>query len=135
MAVWPFCLPWPRTSVTVIPDTPICSSASRTSSTLLGLMMALINFIVSLQRALQIRRQRRLCVVRQLVTGGRDVEDVDRLGAFRRNQHQIDVTPMPRDHLADAMQQSDFIARDDIQNRILLRREIVRMDHRDEAAN
>src|SRR5436309_3550693 len=45
-AVCPFCLPCPRTSVTVTPDTPSLPSASFTSSTLLGRIIALINFIV-----------------------------------------------------------------------------------------
>src|SRR3954469_14185997 len=49
MAVWPFCLPCPRTSVTVRPEAPICSSASLTSSTLFGRTMALISCIHLLQ--------------------------------------------------------------------------------------
>src|SRR6266850_816357 len=49
MAVWPFCLPYPRTSVTVMPATFIFPSASLTSSTLFGRMMALIIFIGRLQ--------------------------------------------------------------------------------------
>src|SRR5690606_26421367 len=44
-SVWPFCRPKPLTSVTVIPCTPIAESASRTSSSLNGLMMALTIFI------------------------------------------------------------------------------------------
>jgi uncharacterized membrane protein len=43
--VWPFCLPNPFTSVTVIPDMPISDNASRTSSNLKGLTIAVINFI------------------------------------------------------------------------------------------
>src|SRR6266496_4847372 len=56
-AVWPFCLPWPRTSVTVMPEMLSLPSASLTSSTLLGRTMALINFIVALQHAREIGRQ------------------------------------------------------------------------------
>src|SRR5690606_18542102 len=45
ISVWPFCRPKPLTSETVIPATPIAPSASRTSSSLNGLMMAMMNFI------------------------------------------------------------------------------------------
>src|SRR5688500_17379654 len=44
-SVWPFCRPNPLTSVTVMPCTPIADSASRTSSSLNGLMIALTSFI------------------------------------------------------------------------------------------
>src|SRR3979490_1589524 len=49
MAVWPFCLPCPRTSVTVMPETFTFPSASLTSSTLFGRTMALISFMSRLQ--------------------------------------------------------------------------------------
>src|SRR5206468_9592310 len=39
-SVWPFCRPKPRTSVTVLPITPIPVRASFTSSSLYGLMLA-----------------------------------------------------------------------------------------------
>ena len=39
----------PLTSVTVMPDTPISDSAARTSSSLKGLMMAVISFIQTLR--------------------------------------------------------------------------------------
>src|SRR6266850_317220 len=45
-SVWPFCRPKPLTSVTVIPCTPIVDSASRTSSSLNGLMIAVTSFIL-----------------------------------------------------------------------------------------
>src|SRR5439155_14722024 len=45
-SVCPFCRPKPFTSVTVIPCTPIVDSASRTSSSLNGLMIAVTNFIL-----------------------------------------------------------------------------------------
>src|SRR5882672_8157401 len=44
-SVWPFCLPKPLTSVTVMPCTPIADRASRTSSSLNGLMIAVTSFI------------------------------------------------------------------------------------------
>src|SRR5882762_2203977 len=44
-SVWPFCRPKPLTSVTVIPCTPIADRASRTSSSLNGLMIAVTSFI------------------------------------------------------------------------------------------
>ena len=44
-SVCPFCRPKPFTSVTVSPDTPISASASRTSSSLKGLTMAVICFM------------------------------------------------------------------------------------------
>src|SRR6266403_3376036 len=43
--VWPRWRPKPLTSVTVMPETPISESAARTSSSLKGLIMAVINFI------------------------------------------------------------------------------------------
>src|ERR1700686_2374384 len=45
-SVWPRWRPKPLTSVTVMPDTPISESAARTSSSLKGLIMAVINFIL-----------------------------------------------------------------------------------------
>src|SRR5882724_5293707 len=44
-SVWPFCRPKPRTSDTVMPITPMEVSASLTSSSLNGLMIASIFFI------------------------------------------------------------------------------------------
>src|SRR5512145_1849928 len=44
-SVWPFCRPKPLTSVTVMPCTPTADSASRTSSSLNGLMMAVTSFM------------------------------------------------------------------------------------------
>ena len=44
-SVWPFCRPNPLTSVTVTPVTPISDSASRTSSSLNGLMIAITIFM------------------------------------------------------------------------------------------
>src|SRR5690606_27943086 len=48
-SVWPFWRPKPLTSVTVRPLTPMSARASRTSSSLNGLMMAETNFIDRLQ--------------------------------------------------------------------------------------
>src|SRR5918996_1615472 len=47
-SVWPFWRPKPFTSVTVMPCTPIAESASRTSSSLNGLMIAVTSFILRL---------------------------------------------------------------------------------------
>src|SRR5438105_3470123 len=47
-SVWPFCRPKPRTSETVMPITPMPVSASLTSSSLNGLMIASIFFITVL---------------------------------------------------------------------------------------
>src|SRR6476661_6628263 len=44
-SVWPFWRPKPLTSVTVMPCTPIPERASRTSSSLNGLMMAVTSFM------------------------------------------------------------------------------------------
>src|SRR5690606_628846 len=46
-SVWPSCRPKPLTSVTVMPVTPTSASASRTSSSLNGLMIAMTIFIAS----------------------------------------------------------------------------------------
>src|SRR5271169_730042 len=56
-SVWPRWRPKPLTSVTVIPDTPISESAARTSSSLNGLMMAVINFIQELHYSIGAPRQ------------------------------------------------------------------------------
>src|SRR6476661_4274474 len=90
-AVWPFCLPCPRTSVTVTPPMPSFSSASRTSSTLFGRTILLINFIAASKHALQVGAERLLCGLRELRSAFGDVKDVDCLLPFRRDQHQIDV--------------------------------------------
>src|SRR5688500_18801671 len=58
-SVWPFWRPKPLTSVTVTPDTPTSVSASRTSSSLNGRMMAVISFIWML-RWLRAQRSERL---------------------------------------------------------------------------
>src|SRR5512142_2334278 len=47
-SVWPFCRPKPLTSVTVMPCTPMADKASRTSSSLNGLMIAVTIFIFTL---------------------------------------------------------------------------------------
>src|SRR6059036_1487696 len=44
-SVWPFCRPKPLTSVTVMPCTPMADRASRTSSSLNGLMIAVTSFM------------------------------------------------------------------------------------------
>src|SRR2546425_6974 len=51
ISVWPFWRPNPRTSVTVMPMTPASVSASFTSSSLNGLMIASIFFIADLSPA------------------------------------------------------------------------------------
>src|SRR5687767_345920 len=55
-SVWPFCRPNPFTSVTVIPCTPIADSASRTSSSLNGLMIAVSSFMALLLEGLHYRK-------------------------------------------------------------------------------
>src|SRR5437016_4876212 len=82
-AVCPFCLPWPRTSVTVMPEMLSLPSASFTSSTLLGRTMVLINFIGALQHAREIRRQLHLLDVGEVRALGRGVEHVGGLLALR----------------------------------------------------
>src|SRR5258706_15478659 len=57
-SVCPFWRPKPLTSVTVMPCTPIADSASRTSSSLNGLMMAVTSFISKC--LLHVRRHRAL---------------------------------------------------------------------------
>src|SRR6267378_6844977 len=50
ISVWPFCRPKPRTSLTVMPTTPAAVSASLTSSSLNGLMIASI-FVIAASRS------------------------------------------------------------------------------------
>src|SRR5882672_20568 len=96
MAVCPFCLPWPRTSVTVIPDTLNLLSASFTSSTLLGRTMHLINFMILLQQSLQPRRERVLCRGGQLRASVRDMKHVDRLVPFGGDQQRHELVARVR---------------------------------------
>src|SRR6185312_6437909 len=98
MAVCPFCLPWPRTSVTVIPETLSLVSASFTSSTLFGRTMHLINFMILLQQPLQPRRERVLRRGGELRASLGDVKHVDRLVSFGGDQHEVDVAPLLRHH-------------------------------------
>src|SRR5437868_4124663 len=118
MAVCPFCLPCPRTSVTVIPEIPSFSSASLTSSTLFGRTMLLMSFMMSLQHALQMRRQLELIRFGQLRAGLGDMKHVDGPMSFRRNQHEIDFAAILRDDAADAIQQPKRIVGNDVENRI-----------------
>src|SRR5689334_606116 len=92
MAVCPFCLPCPRTSVTVMPEMCSFSSDAFTSSTLLGRMIDLISFMrASLQDALQGGGHVALGLRRQLLTVTGEVEHVDRLVALGRYQDEVDV--------------------------------------------
>src|SRR6476646_6765129 len=100
MAVCPFCLPWPRTSLTVIPETLSLLSASFTSSTLFGRTMHLSNFKILLQQVLQPRCERVLRRRRQLRASLGDVEHVDRLVPFGGDQHQVDIASLLRHHPA-----------------------------------
>src|SRR5438034_1326939 len=116
MAVWPFCLPWPRTSVTVMPEMLIFSSASRTSSTLFGRTIALINFIIALQHALQIGRVRLLRRIRQLGALRREMEDVQYEGLGARHGVALqNVQAERRQHAADIREQVRLAEGDDRQ--------------------
>src|SRR5689334_15505746 len=55
-SVWPFWRPKPLTSVTVMPCTPMAESASRTSSSLKGLMMAVTSFMMFSYRWMEAAR-------------------------------------------------------------------------------
>src|SRR5882672_8331189 len=127
MAVWPFCLPWPRTSVTVMPEIPSFSSASLTSSTLFGRTMLLISFMISLQHALQVRRQLERVPIGQLGSCLRNVKHVDGPVTLRRNQHEVDFTAVLRDDAADPVEQPERVVGDDVENRIPSGRLIVTM--------
>src|SRR5260370_23497367 len=107
MAVWPFCLPWPRTSVTVMPERLTRPSASFTSSTLLGRTMALSSFISRLQHRVKIGGQLADRGVGQLGARLGNVKYVDGLLALRRNQHEVDVTAALCDDTTDAVEQTE----------------------------
>src|SRR4030095_7011618 len=79
--VWPFWRPKPRTSVTVMPITPIAVSASLTSSSLNGLMMASTFFMSDL---LENRDRERRHVRADPFQVGQDVQmDLRRLDRLR----------------------------------------------------
>src|SRR3954471_13894665 len=128
MAVCPFCLPWPRTSVTVMPERLSFARASFTSSTLLGRMMAFSSFIRVLQRALQGGGERLLVGIGQFRASLRNVEHVDGFGALRRDEHQIDLRPAGRDRGPDAVQQPELIGRHDLDYRVSGRGAAVAID-------
>src|SRR6185295_16525487 len=93
MAVCPFCLPWPRTSVTVMPEICSFSRAALTSSTLLGRTIDLISFMrTSLQDAFQIVGQLELLLRRQHSAIPGQMKDINGPAPLGGNQHQIDVT-------------------------------------------
>src|SRR6185437_2161589 len=61
-SVWPFWRPKPFTSVTVMPCTPTSASASRTSSSLNGLMIATTSFMECPRQGRRRRRGRPFCL-------------------------------------------------------------------------
>src|SRR5216684_4324106 len=130
MAVCPFCLPCPPTSVTVMPEMLSLVNASFTSSTLFGRTMALINFIVVLQPAREVCRQLDLPGVGEFGAVGGDVEHVDGFFTFCGDEHEIHVVSVARNHAADPVQQPDCIVRDDLDNRVPPRGVVVAVDDR-----
>src|SRR5690606_34811659 len=64
-SVWPFWRPKPLTYVSVMPCTPTSASASRTSSTLKGLMKAVISFMVP-SHAVRLRWSKDTPVAKQM---------------------------------------------------------------------
>src|SRR5262245_14302096 len=96
-SVWPFWRPKPRTSVTVIPITPISVRASLTSSSLNGLMIASIFFMGS-HLVEDGEHQRRhvgadALEVRQDVQV--DLRGLQRLGEARPQPPQVRFTQLP----------------------------------------
>src|SRR5262245_31057354 len=86
-SVWPFWRPKPRTSVTVIPITPISVSASFTSSSLKGLMIASIFFMAS--HLVEDGQHQRRDVAADALEVGEDVEvDLGRLDRLRQARTQ-----------------------------------------------
>src|SRR2546427_12806199 len=100
-SVWPFWRPKPRTSVTVIPITPIAGSASFTSSSLKGLMIASTFFISDL---LEDRDRQRRYVRADPFQVGQDIEvDLRRLDRFgqpgaQATQVRLAQVPLPLPH-------------------------------------
>src|SRR5438093_13021134 len=100
-----------------MPEMLSLPSASLTSSTLLGRTMALINFIVTLQHAREIRRQRHLLGVGEFPALRRDVEHVNRLFAFRSEQHAVDFTSLDGDPVAGTVQNPARLSPKDVADR------------------
>src|SRR5215831_4583111 len=130
MAVCPFCLPWPRTSVTVMPEMPILSSASFTSSTLFGRTMHLMSFIAFLQHSLQAGRHFQLLRLGQLAARLGDVKHVDGPVAFGGNQNEVDVAPVQGHDAADPIKETQRVGGNDIDDRVALGRCVVAADDR-----
>src|SRR4029453_17496499 len=108
-----------------MPPTFSFSSASRTSSTLLGRTIALTSFISCLQHALQPVLQRIAVVFDELLAGLGQVQHVNRLAPFGRDQREVEVAPLLGYHPADAVKQTGGIVCDDFENRVLLRMFVV----------
>src|SRR4029078_6288421 len=107
---------------------PSFSSASRTSSTLFGRTILLINFIAASKHALQVGAERLLCGFVQFRSGLGNVKHVDRLLPLGRDQHEIDVAALVRDETADPIQKSQRIVPVDLENDIPARRLVFERD-------
>src|SRR5688500_13608416 len=103
-----------------MPPTFNFSSASRTSSTLLGRTIALTSFIRCRQPALQPVLQRLAVVFDELPAGLGEVQHIDGLAPFGRDQREVQVAPLLGYHPADAVKQAGGIVCDDLEHRVLL---------------
>src|SRR5690349_14766753 len=99
-----------------MPPTFNFSSASRTSSTLLGRTIALTSFIRCLQHAFQALLHCIPFAFVQLPAGLRHVQDVYRLPALRGNQREIQVASLLCYHPAHTVQQSWGVVCDELED-------------------
>src|SRR4030095_9935753 len=99
-SVCPFCRPNPFTSVTVIPCTPIDESASRTSSSLKGLMIAVTSFIGVpwLERLADREHDRALAGVLRLTAAG--IKEAVRLDGCAATAFRVGVYVRESEHPA-----------------------------------
>src|SRR4029450_5416561 len=104
-----------------MPERFSLASASLTSSTLLGRMMAFSSFISILQSALQGRCQRVLLRIGEFRAPLRDVKHVDRFRALGRDEHQIDLAATRRYRRADPVQQTELVSGNDFDDRVPVR--------------
>src|SRR5947207_1769241 len=108
---------------------PSFSSASRTSSTLFGRTILLINFIAASKHALQVGAERVLGRLRELRSALCNVKHVNRLLSLCRNQHEVDVAAPMRDETADPIQKAQSIVGVDFEDGVPTRRLIVEMHY------
>src|SRR4051794_39045875 len=86
--------------------------------------------IADLQHTFDLARERFLLGVAQLACGARDVQYVDGPFSFRRDQGQMQIAALGREHAGDTVQQARRVVGHDLEHRKLARVLVVEVDDR-----